>query len=119
MFLRTKAHLVFNWWLYNKAHLSHLLHRDPIAVVALDHKDHEGFQADKDRKGRQDPRDGRVLQGPGDQWASTGLKADREPLDNKDQWALLGTMGHKQLGNVALKGPKDFQVNREGLVLVI
>ena len=119
MFLRAKAHLVFNWWLYNKAHLPHLLHRDPIAVVALHQKDHEGFQADKERKARQDPKDGRVLQGPGDQWASTGLKAHREPLDDKDQWALLGTMGHKQLGNVALKGPKDFQVNREGLVLVI
>ena len=90
MFLRAKAHLVFNWWLYNKAHLPHLLHRDPIAVVALHHKDHEGLQSDKDRKGRQDP---------GDQWASTGLKAHREPLDDKDQWALLGTMGHKQLGN--------------------
>ena len=116
MFSCAKGHLVFNWWLYDKAHLPHLLHRDPIAVVALDQK---GFQADKDKKGRQDPKDRRVLKGPGDQWASTGLKAHREPLDDKDQWALLGTMGHKQLGNLAHQGPKDFQVHREGLVLVI
>ena len=71
-----------------------MFHRVPIAVVALDHKDHKGFQAAKDRKGRQDTKDRRVLKGPGDQWASTGLKAHREPLDDKDQWALLGTMGH-------------------------
>ena len=96
-----------------------MLQRDPIAVVALDHKDHEGHQADKDRKGRQDPKDRMVLKGPEDQWASTGLKAHREPLDDKDQWALLDTMGHKQLGNLAHQGPKDLQVNREDLVLVI